>query len=368
MAGNIDILILTSKFGLGHISVAKGIKEHILDMDSSINIEIVDVFQVLIPKLSKNMYKFYIDLVKKSPEIYNHFYYKKSQNEHLYTDKFFYKYNLNRLKKYLLDVKPKMVISTFPTASHYISNLKEKDFFSMPLITCITDVVHGWEWIAPNCSKYFVATEYVKNKMIEKGIEKQKIIVTGIPLRKEFLIKEKSIPSLNLPKDHLIIMVMGGGVGLLPEDEEFYRRFNEFGKVTTIVLTGKNRELLAKLLDMNMERVIPIGYTDEVASLMAQSDILVTKPGGITVFEAIASELPLVVYNPKLGQELENAKFIAKKSIGIIALDMDSLYSIIKDLVDNTQEIGRYKKNMAALKQKINMRVLGEEAIKLLHK
>ncbi|MBU5437114.1 hypothetical protein KQI42_03775 [Tissierella sp. MSJ-40] len=367
MKDRIDILILTANFGQGHISVSKGIKENILKIDPSINIEIADLFQIFMPKLSKNMYKGYGVLVKSSPEIYNHFYYKKNKESSIGKDQFSYKYNLNKLQNYLIKLQPKMIISTFPGATYYISKLKEHPFFSFPLITCITDVVSSWEWIVPNCDKYFVATEEIKERMIEKGVQSEKIVTTGIPLRREFIEENKPVPNITLPKDGLVMMIMGGGMGLLPKNKNFYNWLNNLEGVTTLVLTGKNEELLEKLIETDMDRVIPVGYIEEVAYLMDKCDLLITKAGGVTVFEAIASNLPLIVYKPKLGQEIENTNFIEEESIGRIAFSMKDLQWIVEDLINNREKIKNYKRNIDALKKYINMNRLAEESIKLLY-
>lgn len=362
-----DILILTANFGTGHLSASIGIREHIQKVNPSINIEIIDVFQILIPKLSKAMYKGYNVLVRKSPKLYNHFHYKDNEKPKSNVKKFPNKYILNRLNHYILDNNPKLIISTFPVISQYISTLRETNGFSIPFITCITDVVNGWEWIAPNCDKYFVATKDVKREMLKMGIKKEKIVVTGIPLRDEFLVCAKPLANVSLPEGHMVLMIMGGGMGLIPKDASFYHWINDLNKTTTIVLTGKNEDLFKSISKLNLENIITLKYTDEVASLMSQSDLLITKAGGITMFEAIASELPLIIYKPELGQELENAKFIREKAIGDIAFNIEELQCIITDLFNNKTKIIKYKSRITKLKHEINMRILAEESIKLLN-
>lgn len=153
MDSKVDILILTAGFGTGHLSASLGIKEHILKIDPLVNIEILDVFQMLTPRLSKIMYKGYNILVKKNTRLYNYYHYK--DNEKLGFDN---RYILNKLNKYILDIKPKLIISTFPVVFQYISKIKSTYGLSASFVTCITDVVNGWEWITSNCDKYFVAT------------------------------------------------------------------------------------------------------------------------------------------------------------------------------------------------------------------
>src|SRR5699024_2852924 len=166
------------------------------------------------------------------------------------------------------------------------------------------------------------------------GIEKDRIIVTGIPIRKEFLKSPKFLASLSLPEEDSILTIMGGSMGLLPEDKDFYQWLDTLNNLTTLVLTGGNNHLFESISKWGLENIIPLKYVNEVAYIMAESDLLVTKAGGITLFEAVASNLPLIIYKPELGQELENTKFIQEKSIGEIAFNIDSLESIIINLLD----------------------------------
>lgn len=366
MAHNTDILILTAGFGSGHFSAAMGIKESIQKVAPAASIEIEDAFQVSIPRLSNIIYKGYDVLVQKSPRLYNYFHYKDNEKPRDSINKFSNKYIINRLKNYIIDINPKLIISTFPVISQYLSILRDGSEISVPLITCITDVVNGWEWITPNCDMYFVATKHVRNKMLDMDIEDEKIAVTGIPLRKEFLELPRPINNINLSQSNKLIMIMGGGMGLIPDDKMFYHWINGINNTKTLVLTGNNYDLYKHISRLGLENIITLGYTNEVPSLMEQSDLLISKAGGITLFEAISSDLPFIAYKPTLGQEIENAKFIYEEEIGNIALDMEELKRIVTELINDENKINMYKTNINRVKENINMDVLADRAIGLL--
>jgi len=296
-----------------------------------------------------------------------YFYYKKNKAPKSNTCSLPNNYILTKLKKYIMAKDPKLIISTFPVVSQYLSDIKKNHGLSVPFITCITDVVDGWEWITPNCDKYFVATKDVKKTMLKMGIKSEKVIVTGIPLREEFLGSLKPLLSFSLPEGGTIVVIMGGGMGLIPKEKNFYHWLNNLEKVTTLVLTGHNKKIFNFISKLNLENIIPLGYTNEVATIMAKADLLITKAGGITVFEAIASKLPVILHQPKLGQEIENAKFIHKKSIGKITFNIEDLQYTITGLLNNKDRLMKYRTKIAKLSHDINMRVLAEESIKLLN-
>uniref|UniRef100_UPI002F41D086 MGDG synthase family glycosyltransferase n=1 Tax=Vallitalea guaymasensis TaxID=1185412 RepID=UPI002F41D086 len=114
-----DILILTADFGSGHKSVSNAIKSYINDVDSNVNIEIVDMYKIIRPKLYKYIYKFFGILIKYGTPIYNFDYYKKNNNDKFGKLHSCYKSSSRRLARYLEDVQPSIIISTFPTCSAY---------------------------------------------------------------------------------------------------------------------------------------------------------------------------------------------------------------------------------------------------------
>ncbi|WP_129600941.1 MGDG synthase family glycosyltransferase [Anaerophilus nitritogenes] len=368
MKNKIDILLLTATFGLGHRSAAKAIVEHVKRKNENINMEIVDIFQIINPKLCKSLYKGYEFLITKNRRLYNYFYYKKYFNEHSQMDDWFYRICLPKLTSYILSTNPKMIIATFPVGSGLASKYKEKYQRDLPIISCITDVVDSWEWIYPNIDQYFVATEEIKNKLIGKGVSGKRIAVTGIPIRVQFERQKNDLKKLKKIKksDGFTILIMGGGMGLLPKEREFYIWLDELKEVKTTILTGNNKEIYNRLKkDENLRNLTILEYTENVSSLMNKSDLLITKAGGVTLFEGIKSHLPIVVFKPSLGQEIENAKFITQKNIGTIVNNFEELKIEIQKILNDTRYRKELHKNIVTVSKKINMDLLVQSILNL---
>ncbi|EOC99465.1 MGDG synthase family glycosyltransferase [Caldisalinibacter kiritimatiensis] len=369
MKDKCDILILTATFGLGHIFVSKAIEEHIKSIDNNIRVNIVDIFEITNPKLYKGVYKSYELLIKTSSKLYNYFYYKKSDSEKFQMEDIFYKLYLPKLAKYIYDVRPKVIVSTFPMCSGFVSKYKEEYKHDIPLITCITDVVDSWEWIYEYTDKYMVATEEIKQRLIKKGIDENLIEVTGIPIRKGFLSRQKSLHIMRkygIKDNDFVIMMMGGGIGLLPDDKEFYYWLDRLKETKTLILTGKNYDLYKKLKKFDdLQSVKVLKYTKNIYEIMSIADILVSKPGGVTVFEAIASQLPVIVYRPELGQEIENAKFIKAQKIGTIVNDLDQLKYKLNIILNDKKYINALSNNIANVSKNIDMNKLSNRILEL---
>lgn len=230
-----NILILTGRFGMGHDSAANALYEQIDTLYNNTNIEIVDIVDYMFKNMNKPIYKTLNLMANNCSSLYN-----------LYTS-FTDKKNSIPMKKIVSKKISKLIemnssnliLSTLPLASQIISAYKENTRSDIPLYTYITDVEIHEEWIASNTKLYFVGAELTKEKLIAKGVESEKIIVS---------------------------------------------------------------------------------YVDNVHYYMQKSDILITKSGAITTFEAINSQIPLFVIKPFLKQEVGNAKFIEKESLERVAL------------------------------------------------
>ena len=332
---NKTILILTAQFGAGHISAANAIKDYINENDDSYNIVIQNFISASVPRINKPMVKMYENNTKYMPELYNYYYYlKKSFNpiydiSHLiYTPK---------LSEYILDVQPDLIISTFPLAASCVYNFNLKHTHKpIPCVTVITDVVDSLEWIYPNTDMYFVPSTEIKNRLVHKGISPNSIKVTGVPINKNFHIEEK-----NYIQGKYRLLLLGGGRGLFDFDENFMHWIDNFVGIykdilEVTIVTGKNKKLYDNLTEKKpLLNIKVLGFVNNMQDLIKEYDLMLTKPGGATLFEAIHSQTPIIVKLPKVGQEIENAKFIVDKGIGIIYNDDEDLKEIFESIVSS---------------------------------
>ncbi len=361
MSEKTDILILTTSFGMGHNSVAKAISEQLMDENSSLKVNVIDLLDVSNPNSKDLFFNIYKLLTRKHPNIYNHFYKMKKDVENNYLDKIMYNVYLKKVAKFIIESDAKLIISTFPLCSGFVSRVKEKYNLKVPLITSITDVVDSWEWIHNNTDMYFVPCKVVENKLVEKGIPNEKIKVTGIPVKHEFLNKNKK------SKDYKQVLIMGGAMDKIGLSVDVLKTLDAVENLKTVVITGNNKVLYERLSKVGkLNNVEILGYTTEIAKLMDDSDVLVTKPGGATLFEAINKGIPMVLKNSKVGQEEENIQFIKDKGIGIL-LDEDECLeeALIKSLSDETQ-INQIKQNIEEVRLEIEPEKVGQYVLELL--
>lgn len=177
-----NVLILTGYFGMGHYSVAEALKQEIQLLHKDSNIEIVDIIQYIFPTHDKVIYSAFNMLVTRWSNVYN-FFYKYSDKFSINISKSFY---MKKLDKLFLNNNPDIVICTLPLSAKYISKYKTIRGLDIPLLTCITDIFCHKEWINKNTDCYLVGAKEVRENLVNKGVEEEKIYVTGIPVKEMF--------------------------------------------------------------------------------------------------------------------------------------------------------------------------------------
>ena len=124
-----------------------------------------------------------------------------------------------------------------------------------------------------------------------------------------------------------------------------------------VAISGKNEKMKAEFDQLvenlnasNIVKVLP--YTKQVPELMSISDLVVTKPGGLTTTESLASGLPIVIINPIPGQEEENAQFLVNAGAAIWIKNDDDYDKKISKLLASTEMLNQMKKNTKLLAKK----------------
>ena len=361
------ILILTAQFGAGHISAAKAMKEYIVERDPSINVVIENFISASVPRINKPMVKLYEKNTKYAPGLYNYYYYIKKSFDSKFDIS--YKIYMPKLAEYIKSIDPDLIISTFPCAAACVNDFNMKNHPNkIPSITVITDVVDSLEWVFKTTDMYFVPSYEIKNRYVQKGVDPSIFRVTGVPVSNKFIYDKK------IKGDKLRLLLMGGGRGLFDFDESFMHwldeYLNEYKDILEVtIVTGSNKKLYDNLtIKKPLENIDVRGFVTNMSDLLKNYDIMLTKSGGATLFEAISSQTPIIVKNPKVGQEIENAKFIRDKGIGILYDNDEDLKILIEDLINHKLDsrLAFMDENLTRLKKTIHPDKIADYVFELL--
>lgn len=347
-----NILILTGKFGMGHLSAANSLRQELLTAFPSAQIQTVDFFEYALSDASEAVYKWFDLLVTKGTGLYNSFY-RLTENEKQSAFPL-YAYPFLQPMNALLDAsRPAAVVATHPLCAKILSRCKEERGLDFPLITCVTDVTAHSEWLSDQTDAYLLGSPDLRDAFAAKGVPPDKLFVTGIPVKAEFKTPPKR--SFEGPRR---LLIMGGGLGLMPRDHGFYAALNALEGVQTTLICGRNEKLRAAL-DGKYENIAVVGFTDRVYDFMAQSHLMLSKPGGITMFEAIFSQLPMLAWEPFLEQERHNAAFLLRYQIGRVAPQKpEACLEAIRGLLYDDRALAAMGGNMRSLQDQLALQGL----------
>ena len=359
------VLILYAAYGGGHLSAAKSIKECIDNNYKDVEAELVDYMKYISKSIEKISTEAYKEMAKKAPwawgKVYSHS--QKGPFAKLSSKTF----NLLSLKlNSLLEEKNSdLIISTHPFSNQMCAYLKKKNKLNSKIATILTDYAPHDQWLVSHeyIDYFFVAHMGMKEELILKGIPAEKIYAKGIPLSNKFLFhynKEEILESFGLiPGKKTVLFFAGGEFGLgKSKTYEILESFvHSFDNIQIIAIAGKNIKMKKEFEDLvkefNKEASVKIlEFTDKVPELMSASDLVVTKPGGLTTTESLASGLPIIVINPIPGQEEENAEFLEKNKVAIWIRKDDNVEEIISDLFNHPEKMQEMKINARLLAKK----------------
>jgi processive 1,2-diacylglycerol beta-glucosyltransferase len=228
------------------------------------------------------------------------------------------------------------VVSTFPTAAGVISYFKRQGLLNAPLVTVITDNTAHSQWVHPETDFYLVGSEQVRRGLIYQGVPDPKILVTGIPIDLKFSCthgvpapRETLYAKFGLRPEIPVILVMTGAVGMLRGIPALCQVLDELPiPLQVLVITGKDKGLYQHLIEQkskfnNLFKIYQ--FVDNVEEFMAVSNLLITKAGGLTISEALAVGLPMLIYRPIPGQEAENTRYLLDAGAALTVYDLKEL-------------------------------------------
>lgn len=359
------IIVFYASYGGGHLSAARSIKEYIETNYEDVDIRLIDCMEYVNKVVNKVTTTAYSEMAKKVPRAWGKVYWKSQAGPLAQISLTSNKVLSIKLNKLLQDFQPDIVVSTHPFGTQMCAYLKKQRKLNCKIATVMTDYAPHDQWLELNeyVDYYFVSHEEMKRQLNEKGIPKEKIFATGIPLSNKFLLrydKPDILKSFGLSPERKTVLFFGGGEFGLGKSKtlKIFKTFVENNNnIQIVAISGKNEKMkenfehLVTELD-KQDYVKVLSYTDKVPELMSISDLVVTKPGGLTTTESLACGLPIVVINPIPGQEEENAAYLEKNKVAIWIKENDDVEEILNDLFSNQTKMREMKIRARLLSKK----------------
>lgn len=327
------ILIFSASFGGGHRSAAEALLRYYRAHHSdSVEARIVDFFDEFMPGVNVLAKFAYQQSVAFFPALYGTFYEASNQ---LPSNPVVHELRImgfQRATAFIDEFCPDAVISTFPVAGGVVSDIK----LERPMVaaTVITDWGVHRTWLHPSTDLYFVAGKEVREDLVVRGIPWDRAVVSGIPVHEKFsepLGRPECRKSLGLADRFTVLLT--SAAGLTSDVRDIAAELAGAG-IQVIAATGHSSRLKRRLdtLSRKTELLHVYGHTPEMHKMMRAADVLVGKAGGLTVSEALAVGLPLIIYNPVPGQEIYNVDFLVNSGAGLLSRDEEDVVEKVRFL------------------------------------
>ncbi|RUO57928.1 MGDG synthase family glycosyltransferase [Pseudidiomarina insulisalsae] len=229
---------------------------------------------------------------------------------------------LRRIKERIEAIAPDVVVATQMYPAALFSRLKEKQQFrDIPALSVLTDYGLQKVWVRPTTDGYCVPSRAVAEQLAAWDVPSNRIFETGIPLDQQFRTppsQSAARAALKLSSDKPTALVTGGqyGIGLVPTVECLCKAGSNLQILVTAGNSGDDYHRLRSLQQAYPSQLILFDWVENMAQLITAADVVVGKPGGLSVSEALACGRPFFATCSLGGQEAHNVEFLKQNGIG----------------------------------------------------
>jgi len=348
------VLILSVKAGAGHLRAAAAMEQVFKQTHPEVEARNVEALEYTNPAFQASFTSAYNKLASDLPSVWGIIYGQMEKKSSSSKSKKFAalidRLNAAPIVRMVRRHAPNAVICTHYLPAEILGPLRRKGKLAAPLFVTLTDYDIHSMWIQEGVDRYFVATDEMAYALKETGIGDAQVSVTGIPIMPVF--SEQQIApramrlKLGLRPDPPTVLLSAGGFGLTRVDETVAMLADAVDDVQLVALAGRNEKLEKRLRAVAASRpgkIVPMGFAGNMHELMAASDFVVSKSGGLTCSECLAMGLPMVIFNPIPGQEERNADYLLENGVALRANSAAHLAYKVRRLLTDAALLARMK-------------------------
>ena len=340
--GRVHILILTASIGAGHTRAAEAIHAAIAARaGENVRISVVDFMARDVSVIHYLMQRVYLIMLRFVPNLYDVFFrFAGSAAGGGVVRSAFAWVMVWTMGRLIRSYRPDLVVATHPFPEGAAALWRARYGGGFLLAGLLTGYALHRIWLSRGVDTYFVATEAMAAQMAELGIDRSLVHVTGIPIARaerhvnRAAAKERAGVPFELPA----LLLMGGGLGLGDIERTLCALETSQERLAVLVVAGHNAALAAdaRRAARTSRHLIRVwDYTDEVPLLMRAADLLITKPGALTISEAFAAGLPLLLHDPIPGPETENAVYATRRGSAVWLHPGEQIVPAVAEILAN---------------------------------
>lgn len=355
------ILFLIADTGAGHRSAANAIRNAITliaqreqeqtpgsQAQTSYRIEIVDAFEEYSRFPLREAMKLYGPAIRYNPRLYGQVYHLSNQAQSVSAVQSMATPLIHKgLLRLISSLQPDVIVSIHPLLNHVTLRALQELPFHIPFITVVTDLFSlHYAWFAPGADAYIVPTERAREIYLERGLDRDRVHMLGMPIDPKFTIptesKEELQRKLGLTPGQPVVLLVGGGDGAGGLRSTVQAISQARLPVQLLIVTGRNTRLYAHLQRIRASLRVPariFGFVHNMPEMMRAADVIITKAGPGTICEALACGLPIILSAYVPGQEEGNVTFVTANHAGTLPSDLGDMVNLLRLLVKPGSEL-----------------------------
>jgi UDP-N-acetylglucosamine:LPS N-acetylglucosamine transferase len=329
------VLILTTHTGGGHLNLSHALKDM---LEASYQVVIIDPQTEFVDRWYAAVSRYFIPFLK--------WQYICTDNE--IASKWLHYINtssiLQRTLTIIEQVQPQLIITTHAFLSFATARAIERSQKKIPLVFQLTDLgrLHVTWFAEKHASAYFAPTREIYAQTLEQGIDKERVFLTGRPIRSQFLhtsSDERSsiLTEFGFDPSVLTIFLQGGAKGSASVDRTIERWLCVHAPIQIILATGNNRSMASRYA--GSKQVKTVSFTERIAPYMAVADVIAGKAGASFITEAFMLEKPFIATAFIPGQETPNLHFIKQHNLGWVCLETENQQTLLTQIANQPEMI-----------------------------
>ncbi|OGY43380.1 MAG: hypothetical protein A2729_04365 [Candidatus Buchananbacteria bacterium RIFCSPHIGHO2_01_FULL_39_14] len=351
------VLIVYATGGMGHVKAAQAVEQAWREKYPAVEVKNVNIIDFANPLYKKVFVDGYNYISSKKPEIWGFLYRQFNNKENQKLPSYLSRLAISRrFIPFIRKFQPDFIIATHPLPMILVSYSKAKDVIDITSSMVVTDFGCHSFWVDPEVNYYFCATQDVARCLGGYGVKLGQMAVTGIPIEPKFAQNfDKKIlqQKFGLNPNLFTLLIVGGqfNFSVLKTIISGVKKKNG-DKIQFLVVAGRDVDLKESLdnSDFSKNHQVKIfGFIDNMHELMAVSDLIFSKAGGLTVSECLALGLPMIINKVIPGQEEDNVNFLVRKGAGIKVNNFSEIVKSVNQLIINPTKIQKMKKAAKSL-------------------
>jgi processive 1,2-diacylglycerol beta-glucosyltransferase len=352
------ILILSASVGAGHVRAAEAVELAVRAAAPDAVVPNLDVLEMTNPAFRRLYVRGYLGVMNRAPYVHGFLYdlfdrparvpLTRSDRVRLAVERL----NLRRFVRFLQAAPCDLIINTHFLPAEIVASLRRQGKIDTPQVIVTTDFDTHRMWVHRPCEHYFTATEEGAHYLRYWGVPAGDVTVTGVPIHPAFGVPKdgkECAKKHGLSTDRPVVLQMAGGMGVVGPIEQMYAALLQTTRpIELVAAVGRNAPLRARLEKIappprHRARVLP--FTTEIDEYMAAADLVVSKPGGLTVAEALARGAVLVMVQPVPGQESRNSDYLLENGAAVKANNLPQLVYKVGALLADPERLARLRAN-----------------------